>query len=318
MSPNHSNRKIQILRAIAICAVVMCHSYPMRFRGVLIRSLINFAVPMFLFLSGYLTKLEYENWGSFWWKRIKRILIPYAVWSVFWTVISHNYDDFLFKLLTGKTLYPYYYVFVYCQFVIFTPLIAKLAKSKYQWVGWLIQPLAIYLRKYCGLEIYINVYLLFSWFGSYYLGLLLGNHLLQWKYNYKKTIALCVITFVISSMEGIYWYKAGNYDLATNTLNLTNCLYSAACLLLAYKFIIDDRIIVDDRFVNRMLITLGDYSFGIFLIHAFVLMVMRKLTIYQYLVFPINSAIAVVISAACVYCGRKIFGEKYGKYLGFY
>ena len=315
---NSRNQKIQILRAIAICAVVICHSYPFRFRGVFIRSFVNFSVPLFFFLSGYLTKLEYDNWGRFWLKRVKRIFIPYAVWSVIWTVISHHYDQFFFKLLTGKTLYPYYYVFVYCQFVLFTPLIARLAKSRYRWIGWLIQPLAIYLRKYYGLEQYIPVYEMFSFFGAYYLGLLLGNHLLQWRYGYKKTAALCAVTFVISALEGVYWYKAGNFDLATNILNLTNYPYSMACLLLAYIFLTDERIVIRDTALNRMLITLGDCSFGIFLIHAFILMIMRELPFYDYLVFPINSAVAVAISALCVFCGRKVFGEKYGKYLGFY
>lgn len=319
MSQNRPrNQKIQILRAIAICAVVICHSYPFRFRGVFVRTFVNFSVPLFFFLSGYLTKLEYDNWGRFWLKRIRRIFIPYAVWSVMWTVISHGYDQFFFKLLTGKTLYPYYYVFVYCQFTLFTPLIARLAKSRYRWVGWLIQPLAIYLRKYCGWEQYVPVYEMFSFFGAYYLGLLLGNRLLQWNCGYKRTGALCVVTFILSALEGVYWYKAGNFDLATNILNLTNYPYSMACLLLAHQYLTDDGSVIRDTTFNRMLITLGDCSFGIFLIHAFIIMIMQKLSIYYRLAFPLNSAVAVLSSWLCVLCGRKIFGEKYGKYLGFY
>ena len=319
MSQGHArNQKIQILRAIAICAVVICHSYPFRFRGVFIRTFVNFAVPLFYFLSGYLTKLEYDNWGRFWRKRIRRIFIPYAFWSVIWTVISHDYDHFFFKLLTGKTLYPYYFVFVYCQFTLLTPLMARLAKSKYRWMGWLIQPLAIYLRKYCGWEQYVPFYEMFSFFGAYYLGLVLGNRLLRWNYGYKKTGALCIAAFILSALEGVYWYRAGNFDLATNTLNLTNYLYSMACLLLAYQFLTDDGIVIRDTAFNRALITLGDCSFGIFLIHAFVLMIMQKLSIYYCLVFPLNSAVAVLISWLCVICGRKILGEKYGKYFGFY
>ena len=319
MSQSHSrNQKIQILRAIAICAVVVGHSYPFRFRGVFVRTFINFTVPLFFFLSGYLTKLEYDDWSRFWLKRIRRIFIPYAVWSLIWTMISHDYDHFFFKLLTGKTLYPYYYVFVYCQFVLFTPLIAQLAKSKFRWVGWLIQPLAICLRKYCGFEQYVPFYELFSFFGAYYLGLVLGNHLLQWNCNYKKTAVLCGVTFMLSALEGVYWYKVGNFDLATNTLNLTNYPYSVACILLAYKFLTDDRIVIRDTVFCRMLIILGDCSFGVFLIHAFILMIMRCLSIYQYLVFPINSAVAILISALCVYCGRIAFGKKYGWYIGFY
>ena len=142
--------------------------------------------------------------------------------------------------------------------------------------------------------------------------------MLQWNYGYKKTSALCAATFILSALEGIYWYRAGNYDLATNTLNLTNYPYSMACLLLAHQFLTDDGIVIRDTAFHRMLITLGDCSFGIFLIHAYILMIMQKLPVYHDLVFPLNSAVAVLISWLCIFCGRKIFGEKYGKYFGFY
>lgn len=130
---NTKNRKIQILRGIAICAVVIIHTYPHDLLGVFIRSIVNFAVSLFFFLSGYLTKLHYYDWLDFYAKRIKRILIPYIFWSLFWTVISSHFDGFLIRLLTGKTLYPYYFVFVYIQFVLCTPLISNLIKSHFRW-----------------------------------------------------------------------------------------------------------------------------------------------------------------------------------------
>lgn len=54
------DKKIQILRGIAIIAVVAIHTV----RGdisIIIRPFINFAVAMFIFLSGYLTKIEDKN-----------------------------------------------------------------------------------------------------------------------------------------------------------------------------------------------------------------------------------------------------------------
>ena len=118
--------------------------------------------------------------------------------------------------------------------------------------------------------------------------------------------------------EGLVWFKAGNYDLATTQLKLSNCLYSAMCILLAYKYINNKDINVKGTITNKIMISLGDYSFGIFLAHAFVILIMKHLPIYKYLVFPINSALVVFITALCVWCGRKILGVKYGKYLGLY
>ena len=54
----NKNQKIQIVRAIAIIAVVMIHTCPHGITQVYIRPFINFAVASFLFLSGYLTDVS--------------------------------------------------------------------------------------------------------------------------------------------------------------------------------------------------------------------------------------------------------------------
>ena len=53
------NQQIQALRGIAILAVVIIHTYPANgLSGIVIRSITNFAVAMFIFLSGLLTPIE--------------------------------------------------------------------------------------------------------------------------------------------------------------------------------------------------------------------------------------------------------------------
>ncbi len=315
---NSKNQKIQLLRAIAICSVVVIHSYPHNLFGVFVRSFVNFAVSLFLFLSGYLTKLEYDDWKQFWLRRIKRVVIPYVVWSILWVLVNRNFNGFFIKLLTGRTLYPYYYVFVYVQFVLFSPLIACLAKQKYRWVGWLIQPSALFILNYLGFSKHVPFSVLFSWFTPFYLGLLLGNHIIKWEYDYKKTGVIWLISFIFSIAEGLLWYKAGNYEMATTQGELSNCLYTVPCLLLAYKYITDDAIKVNNTTGNRIMITLGDYSFGIFLTHAFVLKLLGRLPFYHHIFFPLNSVLAIAITALCVYLGRLLLKEKYGKILGLF
>ena len=52
------NNMVQIFRALAIIAVVMIHTTPLGNYQVLCRPFINFSVATFLFLSGYLTKVD--------------------------------------------------------------------------------------------------------------------------------------------------------------------------------------------------------------------------------------------------------------------
>lgn len=316
---NTRNQKIQFLRGIAICAVVIIHTDVKGIYGVILRTFINFAVSLFFFLSGYLTNLEKTiNWKIVAIKRLKRVVIPYIIWSALATIVTHNFDGFIFRLLIGDCVYPYYFVFVYVQFVAFTPLIMRLIKSRYRWVGWLFQPVAIILLRYLGFERFIPFSNLFLWFGPYYLGLLFGNHISQCNIEYKKAVCLWGASFFISLAEGLVWYNAGYWDLATTQLKLTNCIYTSAFLMLAYKFINDKEFEING-ILARIMIPLGDYSFGIFLIHAFVLSIMRHhLPIYQRLFFPINSILAIIFTSLCIWIGRKTFGEKHGKYLGFF
>ena len=83
------NIKVQYLRAIAIMAVVLIHTCPSGSLQVICRPFINFAVATFLFLSGYLTKSEIENRQTFFKKRIVRVIIPYAIWTLLYTAASH-------------------------------------------------------------------------------------------------------------------------------------------------------------------------------------------------------------------------------------
>lgn len=72
------NIKIQVLRGLAIIAVVLIHTCPNGYAQVWIRPFINWAVPLFLFLSGYLTKMDNDDWSSLIKKRVLRVMIPYS------------------------------------------------------------------------------------------------------------------------------------------------------------------------------------------------------------------------------------------------
>ena len=145
------NNMVQIFRAFAIIAVVLIHTTPGAYWQVFFRPFINFAVATFLFLSGYLTKIDNDNWGAFYKKRIIRILIPYVIWTVVYTIIFLDLSHLHKKLLTANASFHMYYLAVYIQFVLLTPIIGKLAKSKYMHLGWLVAPISIIVFNYYGL-----------------------------------------------------------------------------------------------------------------------------------------------------------------------
>ena len=129
------NQRIQTLRAVAIIAVVMIHTCPGGLPQVVIRPFINFAVGIFLWLSSYMTNLESINTKEFYKRRIMRVLIPYIIWTILYTAVGFYSNgiegkQFLINLLLAKSARPMYYVLVYIQFVLITPILGKLLKSR--------------------------------------------------------------------------------------------------------------------------------------------------------------------------------------------
>ena len=144
LTDSQSNN-IQILRGLAIAAVVFIHNTPEGLAQVYCRPFFNFAVGLFLLLSGMLSNKN--NWKPQ--KRIIKVAIPYMLWSLVY-VILYNYKTpatlfvcYLKNLFTGKAAAPMYYVFVYSEFMLLIPLIDGLAKSRYKYMGFLIGPTEI-------------------------------------------------------------------------------------------------------------------------------------------------------------------------------
>ena len=110
--------KVQMLRAVAIVAVVMIHTCPTGEMQIYIRPFINFGVATFLFLSGYLTDVSRIKTRYFYKKRISRVLIPYMIWSFLYTTVGFFGDGgvdvkkYFINVFTTGGAVTLYYIFV--------------------------------------------------------------------------------------------------------------------------------------------------------------------------------------------------------------
>ena len=315
------NVKIQILRGIAVIAVVLIHTCNGGMWQVYCRPFLNFAVAMFLFLSGYLTKVDNDNWPALFKRRTVRVIIPYLIWTVLYTLPHLDPKLFAINLVTTWSAPTLYYIFVYIQFVLLTPLLGKLAKSKWQWVGWMIAPVSILIFKYywllTGKELnqYVSIVWGLSclgWFTYYYLGLLLGNSLLKRKFNPWVVLALWTVSIPLQMGEGYALLQLGDYNCGTQ-MKMSVFLTSTLFLLLSYWWLTNDKLSAR----KGVLSFLGDYSFGIFLSHMMVIRVMRHIPFCAKIPFPVTSIIVLIISAGAVYLGKKLCGERISRWMGF-
>lgn len=318
------NNMIQIFRAFAIIAVVMIHTTPDGEWQVFCRPFINFSVATFLFLSGYLTRTENDNWYVFCKKRIVRVLIPYVIWTVLYCIPCILFGGSLLlivkNLITARAAATMYYIFVYIQFVLLTPWLSRLAKSKYRHLGWLIAPISTLIFKYYGLltgfeyNAYVSLFwsdACLGWFTYYYLGLLLGNRIIKRDYSLKNLTVLYFVSIILQMIEGYGWLQLGEANCGTQ-IKLTSFVTSTLFLLIIYTILSKPNINVKSVFLR----SLGDYSFGIYLCHIMVMMVLGEIPYYTALPYPITSAIVVLISWGCCYFGDKICGKKISGWMG--
>lgn len=297
------NSKVQFIRGMAITAVVMIHTTPPGYWQVFCKPFINFAVAAFLFLSGYLTKLDQDDWKGFYRRRIGRLLLPYIVWSVIYSIpdICSKGLTVLFKnLLTANSCSILYYVFVYVQFVLLTPLMGRLARSKYRFIGWFIAPVSVMAFKYYSLFTGFcpgkHMSLIWSdlclgWFTFYYLGLVLGNRIIERSYPMSKFISWYAVSILLQMFEGYVW---SSYDMVGcgSQLKLSSLLSSSIFMLIIHTYLEDKSRPCRCRFMCKI----GDHSFGIYLSHILILKGLAFLPFYSFLPYPLNSLVLLLVS----------------------
>lgn len=300
----------------------MIHTTPAGEMQVICKPFINFAVATFVFLSGYLTKADNDNWLAFYRRRITRVLVPYFIWTVIYSIQdiqSEGLSVLVKNLLCANATTTLYYIFVYIQFVLLTPLLGKLAKSRFRHLGWIIAPLSVVLFKYIpafgDIHLGKHVELLWSdaclgWFTFYYLGLILGNKILSPKFNLRNLVFLYCMSLLLQMGEGYLWFTVDPAGCGSQ-LKLTSILSSSIFMLIIYSVLSSNH-----GTKCRLLSTIGDYSFGIYLVHMMILKALEPMTLYSAIPYPVTSLILLIISFIFCNVFTAVTGKRVGRWLG--
>ena len=287
---------------------------------------VNFAVPLFLFMSGYLTKLKYEDYFVFVKKRFVKVAIPYIVWSIvccFAINEGMTGPKIINYLLLGKACFPYYYIIIYLQFVLLAPIISKLALSKVYWLGLLISPVFLVIYRYYPLISKDNVDLLLSsiasysiipWFLFFYVGLMIGNDLIRHIIKPRWGLIVLSITIIVQIAESFWFYKIGLTNICGTGLKFSAFLTSLTTCIFCVTYFKDNTFALSYGLLKRLLIKIGDFSFGIYLIHILI----REGLRYNYKLSPTMEMVMVLlISCLLIFIGQKVLPDKIKTVVGF-
>lgn len=283
------------------------------------QQLFNFAIPAFLFISGYwLSKKPIKSLGdyrAFLTRRLLRIFVPYLLWSLVFcgyaAVKAHEINPYgiMLRLLTGQASWGYYFIIMIAQLYILTPLLQYVSRRPSGLILILvfniISLLTLYLSRVFGVIGHVPAALPFySWIIFYELGLFTGSRsdkTFAPSKIYPFILPITLVCLLISQLEGmILLSKYDNLEFAITSTKYSSFLYSA-CVISAFLFVRRGT-----KYQPKLLVKLGEYSFGIYLIHMLFIpyaanLVQKSSTIYsfqplyQFIVVALTLSICLVI-----------------------
>jgi len=270
-------------RGLAIIAVIGIHViYLGGYWGsslIFYCQLFSFGVPVFLFTSGYWTSQKpiksLKEYKVFLSKRLTRIFIPYLFWSFLFLAYAVirtgdiDVKNIIVKLLLGKASFPYFFIILIAQFYLIMPLLNYINRRRYGLILILIVNV-IGLSLSYPLRLNYNSWTPFligfySWIIFYEIGLLIGrsdNKMFATKRGLLFILTALFVCLGISQLEAVFILsKYNDMDFAAHSLKFSSFLYSV-CVIFGFLFLREHV-----RSWPKLLVTIGYFSFGIYLIH---------------------------------------------------
>jgi fucose 4-O-acetylase-like acetyltransferase len=294
---------------------------------------LNCAVAGFIFLAGYFTNIQdaTQNATHFIVRKSKRVLIPYIFWTVFFILFGmivydqrHTWVVLMKIILLGKAAAPLYFCILYFFFILITPFVLKYMNNKIWNILFYVAMPAWFVIVYV-LELKYSIpysywgILPVTWFLYYYLGLKMKDKIINLRI--PLIIGLICLGYIIESVEAyvIFSFTAKSY-FAVTPLRFSSFFYIMPIIVLFLR--LKDKPISD----KNWLVLLGNKSFGIFMFHMAVLLlvvqvlipVIPTVTTIQYLLYVvIVFVVTLLITYPIISLCQRFIPKKILQWIGF-
>lgn len=297
---NNRNRYFDFIRGVAIMMVVAIHTFKVNdvnyetFSGyiiLLIRQILNCAVPLFLALSGYfitskLAKLPTkENRNQYLLKQIKKVYIPTLIFSIPYFLQTVLYDNITYKIVIYNIIVllicgygVYYYIALIIQCYIMAPALYKYNPTKLLIISSIISICSILCVTFLNAS-HVNLPLII-YAGPIILWIVFftsGMYIQKCKRNYPLWAPLFILScgLILSMVESYYWADKGTPIYG---IKLSSFIFSVGVIF--FVFSPRTEFIFKSNYFTKAIVDIGEVSFGIYLIH---LMLINIMHIYIYL-----------------------------------
>lgn len=283
------------LRGLAIIAVVGIHSSGSGLDQnggnlnfiftVLWRNSLNFAVPMFLAISGYfLGGKEIGNFAAhanFLRKQLPRVYVPFLFWSIVWLCLSviilkKPIGRELLKLGIFQSSGHYYFIALIMQLYILLPLLEKIPPKIGLMSSFTISNVMVlliyFLRYHTQVDLPLIVYggNFLTWIVFFFLGLNFKRLKSEIRIANKYLLVIMAMMYLGACFESFFLIEQFQQPKdAVTAVKVCSFLLSFVSIIFFFNNL--------DLIKSHLLVSLGRMSFGIYLIHGFFLIPSRKI-----------------------------------------
>lgn len=289
----------------------------------------RFCVPIFLMLTGALLLPKTYEINDFLKRRFSRIVLPFLFWSIIYILYElilkvqngenislYDLAKFIFLQFRDGAAVHLWYIYLIIGIYLFIPIISKwiINSSKkeilYFIIVWMI---AIFfeLPKLSKLKPDVDL----SYFSGYIGYPVLGYYLIKFvNKNVRKLSLLLIVIGTSITIYGTYFvtYNTGIFDEVFYDYLSPNVICTSVGVFLFFR----DMEFKNPKF-NMMTKFISKYSYGIYLSHILVLLLLIKIGISWEFVnpiigIPIISILCLITALAITFGINKI---PYGKYI---
>ncbi|EHU1293694.1 TPA: acyltransferase [Acinetobacter baumannii] len=237
----------------------------------------RFGTPLFCVITGFLfARYFYEtlNTKYFYNSRIKKILIPYILWSALYLFVVYFFSKSLFlnfsndpliNFLSGKIFYHLYFMSTIIQFCLIFPLICLLKKVHVT----ITTSIALLINTFSLIYLYKSDFYFISdrafvlnWIFYFFFGILF------FKYKNLKISKILILFFILFLLGSISYEILISRKIFEST-RLENLIYIPVLFTIMYNLF--------SRVTSKKLIKIGYYSMGIYLTHPLLILAMKKI-----------------------------------------
>jgi len=319
-------------------------------------SLFQFAVPCFILISSitlaYTNQQGIINYKRFYISKFKRLVIPFFMWTFFFLIVKFIFnlspevsklyqlnsfvkgqllsvDNWVQWLLFGKAYTHLYFMSIMIQFVIMAPMLLWLVRwitNKFKERSFaavlymaVLPQIAIYWinRLYIYSRFKYTATMLIWYWCILILGLWIGL-------NYKKFVCkISEFKYWIISASVVFaiiyiWYRIAiikGEPISTFYYQMIYYLYVILASLSA--FILSISMYDKRKVLSKYLNLIGRYSFGIYLMHPVITLIMSKIVKTSNVFFLVTTIFigVLIIMFVCVNITKRLEACKYTSFL---